>query len=467
MKSFSSSKTTNTVPVEGPGELCPGGPRHDNDKILFRDISILPTQEEVLCDVLPYLPVQGRTQQQNSPEEVLELSRLETYLDTQFRLTREDMLEPLRDAVKSFIEEKTLQKMPPKASGIEVKTQQKNSDTVHLDVYRNVRFCGLFPHFKIGVCVRVEFDAPERVASMKEKERKIYWEFLQGSKRLQQNTIVCVFSNIDGRDCLRFAVIMERNIEHLTRYQSNHHPSKAGQRCSIDLQMLDFTPTPYANWMGGSSASESETILLQPRGHFFASYNSVLNALKHHSLVTLPFQRVIVGSEPAADLNEEFQELGSEAPAYVNSDTRFNLAFLLNERSSAQKDSDKLHDVPIHDFEALRDLLHECSSNLILDSSQIDAFASALSTSISLIQGPPVSHHSFRDEFRILYSGHTESADRARERVILAFVLYRRFCTTKVDLTLSRLLYCQFSVYVIPITRWTSFLRILWRTACL
>lgn len=39
-----------------PGELCPGGPRHDNDHLHFRRISITPTQQQVLCTKAPFLP---------------------------------------------------------------------------------------------------------------------------------------------------------------------------------------------------------------------------------------------------------------------------------------------------------------------------------------------------------------------------------------------------------------------------
>ncbi|WIA20812.1 hypothetical protein OEZ85_005168 [Tetradesmus obliquus] len=45
------------LPEQLPGELRqPGGPRHDNDHADFRRISIAPTQQQVLCDVDPYLP---------------------------------------------------------------------------------------------------------------------------------------------------------------------------------------------------------------------------------------------------------------------------------------------------------------------------------------------------------------------------------------------------------------------------
>lgn len=102
--------------------------------------------------------------------------------------------------------------MQPNASSFKVKACN-NSGAVQLDVFRNVRFVRFSNHFKIGVCARVEFDAPEHVASMKDNERTKYWKFLLGSKTLQHDTIVCVFSTIEGQDCLYFAVVAQRKIE--------------------------------------------------------------------------------------------------------------------------------------------------------------------------------------------------------------------------------------------------------------
>lgn len=34
----------------------PGGPRHDNDHADYRKVSIAPTQQQVLCDIPPFLP---------------------------------------------------------------------------------------------------------------------------------------------------------------------------------------------------------------------------------------------------------------------------------------------------------------------------------------------------------------------------------------------------------------------------
>ena len=72
----------------------PGG-RHDNDFVDFRQISILPTPEELQSKKQPFL----------RPASVLEdpdtePARVAIHLDNQFRLLREDMLHELREEVE-------------------------------------------------------------------------------------------------------------------------------------------------------------------------------------------------------------------------------------------------------------------------------------------------------------------------------------------------------------------------------
>lgn len=65
----------------------PGG-RHDNDKANYRDIQLVPTEEEIVCQQAPYLPVSN---------ESLTVGKV---LDRNFRLLREDLLGPLREEFK-------------------------------------------------------------------------------------------------------------------------------------------------------------------------------------------------------------------------------------------------------------------------------------------------------------------------------------------------------------------------------
>jgi hypothetical protein len=68
----------------------PGG-RHDNDKVNFREISILPTADEISSQEPPFL----RTSSFDDPD--TQDGRIGDYLDNQFRLLREDMIYEMRE----------------------------------------------------------------------------------------------------------------------------------------------------------------------------------------------------------------------------------------------------------------------------------------------------------------------------------------------------------------------------------
>jgi hypothetical protein len=71
---------------EPPGTLRDGGARHNNDFTDIRDIRISPTHEELLCPLLPYLPVFLPTAPHHLPE-----GSMERHLDILFRLLREEL----------------------------------------------------------------------------------------------------------------------------------------------------------------------------------------------------------------------------------------------------------------------------------------------------------------------------------------------------------------------------------------
>ena len=71
---------------EGPGELRPGGPRHDNDFVNISDIQIGPTHDELTSPHQPFLPANLYGAPHPLPSE-----SMEQLLDIQFRLLREEL----------------------------------------------------------------------------------------------------------------------------------------------------------------------------------------------------------------------------------------------------------------------------------------------------------------------------------------------------------------------------------------
>lgn len=70
-----------------PGHLRPAGPRHDNDHADILQISVEPSQAELVCIDAPYLPAIVA----NAPHH-LRTDSMERLLDIQFRLLREELL---------------------------------------------------------------------------------------------------------------------------------------------------------------------------------------------------------------------------------------------------------------------------------------------------------------------------------------------------------------------------------------
>jgi len=102
-----------SIPPEeepGPGQAHPNGPRHSNDHEDHRCISIIPTADEIFCELPPYLPKTGDGYAP-SPHVANPIDR---YLDWQFRLLREDMLAPVKRGIQGFLSENALEKMKRK-----------------------------------------------------------------------------------------------------------------------------------------------------------------------------------------------------------------------------------------------------------------------------------------------------------------------------------------------------------------
>ena len=86
------STINSATPVDG--ECGPGG-RHDNDLVDFRQISILPTADELTSAEPPFLLVAEAVEDPDRGS-----SRLAVHLDNQFRLLREDMLGEIREEIQ-------------------------------------------------------------------------------------------------------------------------------------------------------------------------------------------------------------------------------------------------------------------------------------------------------------------------------------------------------------------------------
>lgn len=154
--------------------FSPGG-RHDNDFVDFREIAILPTAAEVICNDPPFLR-HSSTIDELKYRDVREA----LYLDNQFRLLREDMVYEMREELQVVLG----LKKGRNGRGLIIDGMSV------LDVH-----CGpQGKRCKWGLTFKCDADLPPLKG---QKKRKAYLtENAQGKKILKHQSLVCLL--VDG-----------------------------------------------------------------------------------------------------------------------------------------------------------------------------------------------------------------------------------------------------------------------------
>ncbi len=349
------------VDVDGPGEASRSGPRHDNDFEDFREICIGPTAQELLCQREPYLPANTT----DFPHHVED--RVQRLLDTQFRLLRHDLLAPLIAGANDFI---TRDQVPLGAAGGRVNVENRNA--AHFFAFRNLRVIALDSvsaktekGTQVGLYYLIEFDQPVRARSMKDLED--HW---QSSRRLQKDTLVCVW--LRGSPNFVFATVAERGSARAPVQLLTHSDTRA--RIGVSPCGPAFNDILLRLSSQQERAEQHEALLLQASDSFFA-YEPVLRSLQLMDVLSMPFQGYLL--PPVA--GESRQQM--KMPKYIWATTLFDLSLLASAGAN-----EALQRVAIVTQAFPTAIIQQCST---LDDRQIDAIRIALTSEVSLIQGPP------------------------------------------------------------------------------
>ncbi|NXM50736.1 ZNFX1 protein, partial [Gymnorhina tibicen] len=289
----------------------------DGQEESYRIMSIYPTYDEIHCNEKPVLRpnfVSGRYESTS------------VYLDTHFRLLREDFVRPLREGITEVLQ--NLQ---------DRNLRKKKFDDIR--IYFDARI--IAPRCaSTGIVYKVQFDTSPL--------RFVQW---RNSKRLLYGSLVCMSQ--DHFETFLFATVSNRNAEDLV--------DGIVELCfDEDSQVLLAEVQP------------SDSFLMVETTAYFEAYRHVLEGLQKMRESDIPFQKYIV--ECDAQVKE---------PAYVTEDTAYNLVPLVK-TSRKEKCPDSLKNVYILDpnqwlsMEALR-----------LDESQMQALNLALTKELAIIQGPP------------------------------------------------------------------------------
>ncbi|NXB78120.1 ZNFX1 protein, partial [Donacobius atricapilla] len=289
----------------------------DGQEVSYRFMSIYPTYDEIHGNEKPFLRpnfVFGRYESTS------------IYLDTHFRLLREDFVRPLREGIMEVLQ--NLQ---------DRNLRKKKFDDIR--IYFDARI--IAPCCcSTGIAYKVQFDTKPL--------RFVHW---QNSKRLLYGSLVCMSQ--DHFETFLFATVSKRNAADLVD--------------GIVELCFDAESQPLL-----AEVQPSDSFLMVETTAYFEAYRHVLEGLQKMREEDIPFQKYIVECDAQV-----------KAPAYLTEDTAYNLAPLMK-TSLEEKCPDSLKSVCILDpnqwlsMEALK-----------LDESQMQALNLALTKELAIIQGPP------------------------------------------------------------------------------
>ncbi|NWR35552.1 ZNFX1 protein, partial [Tachuris rubrigastra] len=292
-------------------------PQIDGQEENYRTIAIYPTRDEVHGNEKPFLRpniVSGRYESTS------------IYLDTHFRLLREDFVRPLREGILELLQ-----------SFEDGGLRQKKFDDIR--TYFDTRV--IAPRCaSTGIVYKVQFDIKPL--------KFVQW---QNSKRLLYGSLVCMSK--DHFETFLFATVSNRDAAELVN----------------GIVELCFDAQSQALL---AEVQPSDSFLMVETTAYFEAYRHVLEGLQEMQEEDIPFQKYIVECDTRV-----------KEPAYLTEDTAYNLAPLVK-TSDEETCPDSLRSVRILDpkqwlsMEALR-----------LDESQMRALNLALTKELAIIQGPP------------------------------------------------------------------------------
>ena len=308
----------------------------------FRELGIFPdiqTDIHITCE--PFIrPIIVKGGYENA----------EHYLDVQFRLLREDFIQPLRQGIKNYLSLRS-----------ETGARRKLAD---VRVYKEVNVLNPVCSHS-GLHYRVRFDVS--------RMRHINWNF---SKRLIFGSLLC-FSK-DEFSTIYIATVADRNPDRL----------KEGE----------LTVQFEVNKAAVRQIRPDEKFLMVETSAYFEAYRHVLDALKVTQERDIPFRHYIV--ECKNTINSPRYLLTAATPMY-------NLLPLAEIKQPAAVEKDTHYQVnsdeddqemevemsPMQHALMAVNILEHCRwpspETLHLDNSQANALEAALKSEVAIIQGPP------------------------------------------------------------------------------
>ena len=295
----------------------------DDDEPLpsdFRRLPLFPTPSEIMADPDDLAKRLSRNITHGKYES------LTHYLDTHFRLLREDALSSIRDGIKSWrTEVASAPSLKPKPSEV--------------SFYHSVRLTGICPTFS-GIVYRISFQLSDPSMGKRKAVDTVLVDWRR-SQRLLYGSLLCL--SPDGFKTLIWATVANRDVSLLSMSQE------------VDIKFAD-----EAHTLLDPSLSY---VMVESTSTYYEAYRHVLSALKTANIHTFPFLEYLVHSKTSID-SATYLKAGSSL---------YSLKNVFEGDSAAEFDI----------------LAPWPSLPTSMDDSQLDAVKNALTKEISVIQGPP------------------------------------------------------------------------------
>ncbi|KAL4130028.1 hypothetical protein PRIC2_006034 [Phytophthora ramorum] len=387
------------IEVGTPGEavLSDGsvGRRHDNDHRDVRDIQLLPTTEECLSREPPLLP--GNYQFHENAHWLP--PGPERWVDTHFRLYREDLCGTIRSCLQD-LEHRLAETRGNLGAG-----RLRDAD-VDYNVYPIFETTMPLRHTgsrgerersrrleRHGLCIDVLFPQPSaaemtgRTKSKKKDDKQSRIELWEKTGRLPFNGMVALVTYAGGALQVVFCQIVERDLEKLVKD-------------AVEVTLQPFETQDFATlerWQqtaairGNHQPNLPHMLLLEFNKVFFVAYEPVLRALQSLLPATMPFLEYLAPEAPATR-----GETRMESPMYcLTNGFTFDLSSVIRTHPvapNAVPQQLRLHPLQQTSREACETALVRYST---LERDQAKALVEALSSQVACIQGLPGSGKSF------------------------------------------------------------------------
>lgn len=342
--------------------------RHDNDKMDFTKIQILPTEDEVRCDLPPFLPSTDFSQPHFLTNTV------ERHLDTQFRLLRHDVFGELSEALGGVL-------IALEADPSLLENPRFDIGATRAYYYPRAHISYVSFERRKGLEVQIRFPQPRSLRGKSSSERQKWWE---DSKRLEEGILLCMIATDGTHSSLLFLTVSGKIVgpseraDPSSKYGETGVNAKLVTRNQQDLERLVHL-----------SCQKSRGLLVEFPSVLLATFVPILENLQSMQRAgRLPFQSWML---PNTIGEGEQQPLGCQIrpPLYARTpDFRFSLASILTSPSN---------DLVICPTTSVSSgiTVDEVEARTSLDRGQCSALIAALTREFTFIQGPPGCSKSF------------------------------------------------------------------------